>query len=173
MGANPRARNADMTGVYYDANGDVACIVHADNDDFGPHQYAGLRRVVVPYVTYASASPAMNFKGRVKYHGLTKLIISSIQQQHPIFAAIVQNRVDAFDAWLADVDAKRTAFEVAWDTFWNALTALHKIALNNADTGAQLLTFVASLSAAERAAYDDMRAARQAWNDAVAGGPNP
>jgi len=173
VGLNPRALNADLTGVYYDNNGDVACIVHANNDDFSSHEYAGLTRVIVPYVTYATASPAFNFRGRVKYLALSELIIDSIKQQHPVFAAIVQNRIDDFKVWLADVAAKNAAYDAAFDAFWNSLTALHKIAWNNIDSLAGLVTFVASLSPTEKTAYDAMLAARQAYFDALQAGPNP
>lgn len=173
MGQNPRALNADSTGIYYDSNGDVACIVHADNDDFGPHNYTGLTRVTVPYVTYASASPPINFRGRAKYQALSKLIIGTIQQQRPILAAIVQSRIDAFDNWFADMASKKASYDAAFDAFWNALTLAHKIAWNNVDTLANLVVFLNALSGAERAAYDAMVAARQAWVDALQAGPNP
>jgi hypothetical protein len=173
MGTNPRAVNADLTGVYYDGNGDVACIVHADNDDFTPHQYQGLSGVNVPYTAYAAAAPAITFKGRPKHHALSKAIIAYIQQQRPVLAAIVQARIDAFENWFSDVATAKANYQAAFDAFWNALTLAHKVAWNNVDTLASLVVFLNALSAAERAAYDAMVSARQAYVDALQAGPNP
>lgn len=171
VGTNPNALNANLTGVYYDANGDVACIVHADNDDFTPHNYPGLIRTVVPFTVYAAAPSAFNFKGRVLYHPLSKAIFSYMQAQHPLFAAVLQARINAIDTYLTNVVTALAAYQAAYAAFENALTPPHLLAWNNLGSLAGLVTFLGALSTAERAAYDTMIAARQAWQDAQQGGP--
>jgi hypothetical protein len=109
----------------------------------------------------------------VKHHALSKTIISHIQQQHPVLAAIVQSRVDDFDAWLSDVAAAKSAYDKASDAFWTTLTLARKLAWNNISSAADLIVFVASLSANERAVYDAMVAARQSLATALQGGPTP
>lgn len=173
MGTNPRALNADLTGVYFDNRGDVACIVHADNDDFSAHNYPGLTRFTLAYLTFASAGQPLNFRGTIKHLALSKIVLANVQAQHPIAAAIIQNRIDAFEAWIADVASKKAAYETAFNAFVNSLTTAHKTALNAITGAASLLTFLNSLSAAERAAYDAQVAARQAYADALLAGPNP
>lgn len=173
MGANPRADNADLTSVYFDARGEIHCTVHADNDDFRAHEYPGYRRVVMPYTDYAKAEPAFNHNGYTKELGAARVAMAYLKDQHPGFWSIAKARLDEYDVWIADVEAKRAALQSADAAFTSALTNAHRIAWNNLSTLAGLVTFVASLSAPERAAYDAMVSAHQAFADAWQGGPNP
>lgn len=88
--SNPHAKNCSSVGLYYDKNGELSYIIHADNDDQSPFQRQDLVHISVPYSLYQSRKP-INVGGRAVFHDLNKAVVSILSNKNPDIASKLRN----------------------------------------------------------------------------------
>ncbi len=107
-------------GVYFDADGNVACIVRPHFDvpgyqvtekDFAAHNYKGLTRAVIATEDY-SGKPPINIDGKAVYLDLAKVALAEVAKVDAELASTIQAKTNAVDAAIALAVAADAAAEL-------------------------------------------------------------
>ncbi len=117
--------NNTIVGIYYNSDGKVVKIVHADNDDYTPHEQEGLTCVFVDREIYDSLPAAFNMGGMPNHFDLHKAVVDVLAANPlptrsegdptPSLQDMIQTQVTATEDALAAEAAARAAEPIVND----------------------------------------------------------